>query len=203
MRHTTNAAIAATFVTVLVAGSVLGLAAPAQAHNYLVASNPTAGSTLTELPAQFSVTTNDTLPNLAGNGSGFGLEIIDSSGLYYGDGCVTVKGPAIYSDAAIGAPGTYRLVWQVISTDGHPVSNEFTFQWAPTGDFTASVGSKTPGDCNGLYSRSGAGATSAPQVNSTPIALIDVIWIGGTVLAVGIAIAAGLFMFRPRAGRED
>ena len=42
----------------VVAAAVLGFAAPAQAHNYLVSSTPTEGSSLTEPPAEFCETAN-------------------------------------------------------------------------------------------------------------------------------------------------
>jgi copper resistance protein C len=183
-------------------GSVLGPASPAFAHNYLVTSTPEAGSTATELPKQFSVTTNENLDDLNGNGSGFGIDIIDAAGLYYGDGCVKIDGPTLSTDPVIGAAGKYRFVWQVISDDGHPVSNEFTFEWAPSADFVPSVGSKKPGDCNGLYARSGVAETSAPT-NNQPIAPSDVLWIGGIIVAVGVAVGAVLLFVRPRARRED
>jgi methionine-rich copper-binding protein CopC len=37
-------------------GAVLGLAGPAQAHNYLIASTPEVGGTLTALPKAFEIT---------------------------------------------------------------------------------------------------------------------------------------------------
>lgn len=175
--------------------AVLVTAAPAQAHNYLVASTPEAGETLTALPEHFSVTTNENLLDLGGNGSGFGIEVIDADGLYYGDGCVTVEGPTLSTVAAIGEPGTYRLVYQVVSADGHTVSDEFTFEWAPTGDYEASAGSATAGDCDGLYTR-GDGAQAPAEAAS--VDLSAVLWIGGALLAVGIAVGVTLIVVRPK-----
>ncbi len=56
----------------------LAVATPAQAHNYLVASTPAAGSTISEVPESFSVTTNEALLDLSGDGSGFAIEVTDS-----------------------------------------------------------------------------------------------------------------------------
>ena len=173
----------------------MGAAAPAVAHNYLTASNPVAGETLTELPAEFFVTTNDALLDLGGDGSGFGIEIIDADGLYYGDGCVTVEGPSVYTVPALGEAGTYRLVYQVVSADGHTVSDEFTFDWAPGAEFAASAGSATPGDCNGLYAR-GDGAEGAAEAASIDLSVV--LWVGGALLAVGIAVVVTLIVLRPK-----
>jgi len=175
--------------------AVLLTATPASAHNYLVSSTPTAGETLTALPEHFSVTTNEPLLDLGGDGSGFGIEIIDANGLYYGDGCVTVEGPTVYTMPEIGEAGTYRLVYQVVSADGHTVSDEFTFDWAPEAGFVASAGSATPGDCNGLYSR-GDGGEQKPDAAS--VDLSTVLWIGGALLAVGIAVVVTFIVLRPR-----
>jgi len=175
--------------------AVLLTATPASAHNYLVASTPAAGETLTALPEHFSVTTNEPLLDLGGDGSGFGIEIIDANGLYYGDGCVTVEGPSVYTLPEIGEAGTYRLVYQVVSADGHTVSDEFTFDWAPGAEFAASAGSATPGDCNGLYAR-GDGSDSKPDAAS--VDLSTVLWIGGALLAVGIAVVVTFIVLRPR-----
>jgi methionine-rich copper-binding protein CopC len=177
--------------------TVLLTATPASAHNYLVSSTPQAGETLTALPEHFSVTTNEPLLDLGGDGSGFGIEIIDENGLYYGDGCVTVEGASISTVPAIGEAGTYRFVYQVVSADGHTVSDEFTFDWAPGAEFAASAGSATPGDCNGLYSR---GEVTDETADAASVDLSTVLWIGGALLAVGIAVIVTFIVLRPRTG---
>ncbi|MCU1581739.1 MAG: copper resistance protein [Microbacteriaceae bacterium] len=180
-------------VAVIAVGSVVGIAAPAQAHNYLVQSTPSAGEVLTSLPARFSIITNDVLLNVA-HGSGFALQVRDQAGLYYGDGCVSVNGPGMSTAAALGAPGRYTVVWQLISTDGHTVSDEFTFTWKPaSADAVVSTGSKSAPDCHGTLSPNGAAnlpaaPTPAPSAASQSEALSTVLWVGGAILAVGIAV---------------
>lgn len=190
--------LALAVVGVLVAAvPVLGLAVPAEAHNYLLKSTPAAESTITELPAQFTITTNEPLLNLDGAGAGFALQVIDANGLYYGDGCLTVADATLTGAAAIGAAGLYTVRWQVVSADGHTVSDEFTFTWAPTdsnAESAASAGSKAPGTCGGAS----GGAAPLPQA-AAPSAtadadLGDVLWIGGAVVGVGIAIAVTMIL---------
>jgi copper resistance protein C len=191
----------ATIVALLVGFSVLGLVAPAQAHNYLVSSTPSDGETLTQLPAHFSVTTNDALLDLKGDGTGSGIEVRDADGLYYGDGCVTVEGPSVFSTPAIGKPGTYTLIWQVISSDGHPVSDEFTFTWAPTGSYTETAGTKEPGDCNGLYLRNGDKSAAGNATATTTVPLGDVLWVGGALAAIVLAGLVTFLIARPKRTR--
>ncbi|MCU1525689.1 MAG: copper resistance protein CopC [Microbacteriaceae bacterium] len=188
----------AAFAALVATVSVLGLAAPAQAHNYLVASTPAAGSVLTELPPEFSVTTNDVLLNIGGNGAGFALQVKDAAGLYYGDGCVAIDGPSISTAAALGAPGTYTIVWQVISTDGHTVSDRFDFTWKPTaGDAKVSKGSTTAPDCHGTLkpnssTQPDSSSPTTPAVSEETLS--TVLWIGGAVLVVGVAVVVTLLV---------
>ena len=191
---------------------VLGLAAPAQAHNYLVSSTPAAGETLTELPEEFSITTNEALLDLGGEGAGFALEVIDADGLYYGDGCTTVAGDTMSVPAAIGAAGDYSVIWQVVTADGHTVSDEFTFTWAPTGASVASEGSTEPQRCDtagegtttddpaveptegSTEPGAATGDTDGDSTTAPAVNVGDVLWIGGTVVVVGLAIGITLLV---------
>ncbi|WP_213815075.1 copper resistance CopC family protein [Glaciihabitans sp. dw_435] len=187
------------FGGLVAAATVLGTATAAQAHNYLVSSSPAANQTLTELPATFEITTNEDLLNLDGKGAGFALRIVDAKGLYYGDGCVTVKNATMSVAPQIGAAGSYTVIWQVVSADGHTVSDEFPFTWAPA-DASApvSTGTTTPQTCGGT---SGGAAPAVPE-STAPAAsaapanadLGDVLWIGGAVVAVGLAIGVTIFV---------
>jgi len=199
MAHQRTRVSALLAVSALVAaGSVLALAAPAQAHNYLVSSTPEAGSTLTVLPEEFSVTTNDTLLDLAGNGAGFGILVQDADGTYYGDGCFTISGASLSTGASLGPAGTYTLTWQLVSTDAHPVSDSYEFEWAPEGDAVASDGSAEAPTCEGenTVSEPGDGEETEPVDEAGLYAALP--WIGGAVLAIGLAIGLTLFLVRPR-----
>jgi methionine-rich copper-binding protein CopC len=170
---------------------VLGIASPVQAHNYPVSSTPKAGETLTALPAQFVITTNDLLLDLGQNGAGFGLQVTDASGRYYGDGCVKVDGPSMSTAAALGAAGKYTVTWQVVSTDGHTVSDSFEFTWRPPAGFAPTVGGTKVPDCNGTASvntspSTGSGSSGTAVVDGGTLS--TVLWIGGAFLAVATAV---------------
>jgi copper resistance protein C len=180
----------------LVAASVLGIAAPAFAHNFLVSSDPAAGQTLTKLPSKFIITTNEGLLDLSGHGAGFAFDVEDSHHRFYGDGCVTVTGPSMTIAPVIGAPGKYLVVWQIVSADGHIVSNSYTFTWAPTSPQKAAVGTSHPQDCNG---KSGGTAPPDPHLGQDAYAkpsanLGLVLGIGGGVIGLGIILALVLVL---------
>jgi methionine-rich copper-binding protein CopC len=171
--------------------SVLGLASPAFAHNFLVSSTPAIGQTLTRLPSRFIITTNEGLLDLSGHGAGFAFDIEDAAHRFYGDGCVDVNGPSMSIAPAIGAAGKYRVIWQIVSADGHIVSNSYAFTWAPKGTFTPSVGSSHPQDCGG---KSGGTAPPDPHLGqdaaTQPSANLGLVLVGlGVILTLVILLA--------------
>ena len=175
---------------ILVGASVLGFASPAFAHNFLVSSTPAAGQTLTKLPSRFVITTNEGLLDLSGHGAGFAFDIEDAHHRFYGDGCVSVDGPSMSIAPTIGAAGTYKVIWQIVSADGHIVSNDYTFRWAPSGSFTPSVGASHPQDCGG---KSGGTAPPDPHLGQDATKLPSanlglVLGIGGGVIGLGVIL---------------
>jgi len=118
----------------------LCVATPAYAHNQVVSLSPEANSTLTTSPVSISVTTGDELLDLGGAGRGFAVAVTDSSGLFYGDGCVSVEGGTMTSVVDLGEQGTYTITYQYVSADGHSLSDRYTVRFEPTGSHTPSVG---------------------------------------------------------------
>lgn len=185
----------------LAIGLAVADATSASAHNYLVSSTPADGETLTALPEEFVITTNDDLLALGSDAGGFALQVQDAEGLFYGDGCVAVAGPSMTAAAALGAPGSYLLTWQVVSIDGHTVSGQIPFTWTPDDITESTVGSATAPVC-------GEAAQEQPEPDATdePIAPApdtaeedapvanDLLWIGGAVVAVVIAAAATMLV---------
>jgi methionine-rich copper-binding protein CopC len=189
--------VAATGVALTLALPLAAGAAPS--HNVLIASTPEANETLTELPPEFSITTNEDLLALPGS-KGFALEIQDAAGAYYGDGCVEVAGPTMSAAAALGEPGDYTVLWQAVSEDGHSVSGSIPFTWAPADDVEPSTGSAAPPVCGEAATptptpSATASPTSEPTAEPAPASGIDlatVLWIGGILLAIAIAVAIGI-----------
>ncbi|CAN5306024.1 hypothetical protein BH11ACT4_BH11ACT4_10970 [soil metagenome] len=187
-----RAAILAAVGALVVAAPVLGNPSPAQAHNYLVDSTPASGETLTTLPDVFEIRTNGPLLVLGGSTGGFALEVRDAAGAYYSDGCVTVEGPSMTEKAALGDAGQYTVLWQVVSTDGHTVSGQYDFTWAPAPGQVVSEGASTPPDCNGTAGRDAPAPTGTAEPPRADADLGDVLWISG---AIGAVLVAALVTF--------
>ncbi len=162
---------ATALVTVLaLAGVSLAAAAPAAAHSFIVASSPAEGATISEVPEKFSVTANELLLDLNGDGSGFAIQVVDAAGLYYGDGCTVVSGSTLSMGATLGNAGDYRVYWQVISADGHVVSGEFPFVWAPGEAAVNTPGLGAPPVCGAaeVEPTPTPSATAEPEETSEP-----------------------------------
>ncbi|GAB2448815.1 methionine-rich copper-binding protein CopC [Conyzicola lurida] len=217
--------IAVAGLSVAVAGvAVLGFAAPAQAHDVVVASTPAQGETLTALPEAFSLTMNETLVVSEGTEANFGIRITDAAGLFYGDGCLSFVDATMSTGAYLGAPGTYTVVWQFVSSDGHIVSSSgsgyspISFTWQPAADAVATVGSATAPVCGVTEvgtatpspdptmstqetpaetpSPSATAATEPSDADASTSSTL--LWIGGAGLAVVAAVVVTLLLVRPK-----
>lgn len=159
---------AALLAAAALAGMSLVAAAPAVAHSFIVASSPAEGSTISEVPEKFSVTANELLLDLNGDGSGFAIQVVDAAGLYYGDGCTLVSGSTLSMGATLGNAGDYRVYWQVISADGHVVSGEFAFVWAPGAGVVNTPGLAAPPVCGESAVEPTPTSTPEPEQTTEP-----------------------------------
>lgn len=198
-----GAGIAATLA--VVGGAVLGLAAPASAHNYMIASTPKVNGTLTALPKAFEITTNDKLLDIDDTNSGFAYRIVGPDGKYYEDGCLAVDGPSMTTTAALGASGEYTVEWQIVSADGHTVSDEYRFRWDAPAGFEPATGSAKPPVCATAGSTASTPAdTTGTASGSTDSAASDALWIGaGGIVLVGLVVALLLLVRRRPAPAAD
>jgi hypothetical protein len=171
---------------------------PAWAHSQLVASTPSEGATLTELPREFSVTLNERVLTDAGT-SAFALRVTDASGQYYGTGCLDILEATVSTPATIGPAGSYTLEWQVVSADGHTVGGEIPFEWAPAGEFEPAAGSAEAPRCGDDPSvTADESADTHHDADPAPIAIGDVLWIVGAVLIIAVGVTVALLATRRR-----
>lgn len=203
-RRLTTVALAATVAI----GGVFAFAAPASAHDFVVGSTPASGDTLTELPSAFAVTANEPIVDFVGDGTGFGIQVTDAAGRFYGDGCISLVDATMSMPATLGAAGDYTMVWQLISSDSHPVSGSIPFTWAPPAGSTPSAGSAKPPTCGDTEAipepemttqadepSDAATATPAPASDDATGTLL---WLGGAALAIVAAIGVTLLLVRPK-----
>jgi copper transport protein len=142
-------------VTAVVA--VLILAAPAGAHAVLLQTSPASGQTYPSAPKVVQLLFDENVQVGLG-----GIRLLDSKSdrITTGKPTQTLGGKQVSVSVPALKDGTYVVTWRVISADGHPVQNAFTFS---VGQATA-VGSQA----NAL-----ANAALAKQAGSRPVGIIN------------------------------
>ena len=112
----------------LAAGLLLAVAGPALAHSLLLESAPGAGATLAASPSTLMLRFNNRIEKPLSR-----VRLVDASGAPQ---ALTLSPNAGGADRLVATmpplgPGTWRVEWQVLSTDGHVVAGRFQFTVAP------------------------------------------------------------------------
>lgn len=181
-----------TFVLGLVATlALLVVPTSASAHAQLESSDPADGATLAALPETVSVTLNEDV------GSGAVLRVLDSSGVRVDDDQVTTAGRRVLVGVRPGssAAGAYRIVYRVVSADGHPVSGEIGFRVQPSGDASPSTepsaGAADPSAASGSTQQD----VTITDVEDDPSQKWAPLWVMGFLV-----ISSALLVYIVRAG---
>jgi hypothetical protein len=139
------------------------------AHDYLVGSDPKSGAVVTQPLQTVSLTFNDRVLDLSGDGSSSLVTVTgpDAGARHFETGCATIADRVVSAPVALGAAGSYTLTYQVVSADGHTVSNSLKFTYQPPAGAVAAAGSDTAAcGAKAPVSTSSPGAT-APAVQPT------------------------------------
>ncbi|PZT98950.1 MAG: hypothetical protein DI630_17925 [Gordonia sp. (in: high G+C Gram-positive bacteria)] len=118
-------------------GLVLASASTASAHEALSSTNPAEGATVTELAAVELVFTDEILDEPTSGRT----EVLGPDGRNYETDCAQIDGAVMTTAVALGAAGEYRVLWRAVSGDGHPISAEYSFTYAPPAGAVAAAGS--------------------------------------------------------------
>ena len=97
---------------------------PASAHAVLVQALPGVSKILYKAPTSVTLTFDDDLINLSGSNQ---IQVFDSKKRRVDLGVTQLSGATITAKVKILSLGTYRVVYRVLSADGHPVSSSYYF----------------------------------------------------------------------------
>ncbi|MGH1550017.1 copper resistance CopC family protein [Leifsonia poae] len=190
------AGIAAAAALVLVPASV------AAAHDYVVSSDPAADSTVTTPLESVTVTFNDRVLDLSGDGSTNLLTVTGpgTEARHFETGCATVADTKVSAPVALGAAGSYTVTYQVVSADGHTVSESYPFTYQPPAGTKAAQGAEaspcgasapSAAATEGAAGSGGGSTASATATASTPQPTAAS---NGTDLGLVIGIAIGIVL---------
>lgn len=109
--------------------AVFGFAAPAYSHDQVIETTPAVDEQTSDNPVTVEIVTSGQLLDLGGNSAGFAITVTDANGLFYGNGCVEVAGPALSTVVEMGTSGPYTVTYQYVSSDGHTLSGSYSFDY--------------------------------------------------------------------------
>ncbi len=154
-----------------IAGAVLGLAAliaamvftatPASAHARLEVTSPKDGSSLTATPPEVMLRFNEPIQK------DLSQVTVTTGSKDATSGKIQIEGNSVYQPLKSSLkPGSYKIVYKVVSADGHPISGTFSFSYdPPEGDSGAGAdpSATTPSATSGS-----ATPTQEPSSSSAP-----------------------------------
>lgn len=204
MSHTLHkslpARVWALLAALLIAGGIIAMApSPAHAHDELLGSDPAADATLDALPAQLALTFSAEIADDAGASV---VEVTDDAGASLVDGAPTVQDNVLTQPLAGETSGTVKVLWKVVSSDGHPISGEFSFTVTGTPTPTPTE-TATPAPTETVTPMPTATATVAPTPSEEADSTFGDVWpwVIGAILLAGVA-GAVLYLLVSRARRE-
>ena len=159
----------------------LAISQPANAHDELVSQSPAQGETVSAGVIDIRLEFSD--PPLAlEDGSGNEIFVTGPNGAIKYAGCLPIEGNFGVLTADLDQVGTHTVAWRVVSSDGHPISGEFTFDIENSSGYVS--------DAEFIYPDCGNGLISP---NEQPADLYWLLW-----LSLGIVAAAIFFFLRPK-----
>jgi len=166
-------------------GALLGallvvVASPAWAHDELIGSDPAQDAVIDTLPEQIELTFSGILLNDEGATE---MVVRDATGIDLTAGDPELDGVHVIQPLSGEASGVITVQWRVVSSDGHPISDEFTF--------TVGTGDGEPGPTQ----------APAPPLEATD--MTGWLWAGGIAIVVVVGILLALFLSRSRPAHED
>ncbi|WP_369052392.1 copper resistance CopC family protein [Kineococcus terrestris] len=175
----------------------LALAAPALAHDRLVASSPADGDVVGTAPDTVDLEMSETPLAL-----GTLVEVTGPGGLVSTGEPRVVDSTVSQSLGAERPAGTYEVQWRVTSSDGHPVSGSFTFE--ATGALAESTATE-PAEPTAPAETPAAESPADEPVSADPAAGLGGSGTGALVgvLAAVVVVLAGVgAVLRTRRGRR-
>lgn len=188
-------AVAALIVAAAV-GAAFGGAQAASAHDSLISATPSADetvSTASEVELTFSA-------NLLGADGGNEVIVVGPDARHYETDCAALAGDTVTTPVQLGPGGEYQVTWRVVSSDGHPISGTYAFDYTPAAGEPAATGAGTS-PCASVASsqESDAADTAAPAQG--PSGLVIGLSVGGVAVIV-VAVVVFLLL-RTRRGEDD
>ncbi len=145
--------------------------------NTLVATSPTAGSTLSSAPSAITISVESSLMDL-----GHQISVTDPSGSRVDDGTLTIADTdAIIGMKTISNAGIYTVNYVLLSDNDTPLEGSFTFNYSPPSEVTPEA-----------VATSSSSATTSAESNGSDFGT-NLFVVGLLILSLGILFALALY----------
>lgn len=162
----------------LTAVAMLATATPASAHNVLISTDPAKNASLETGPARITLTFDAPVQG----GDINQVAVTGPDGSRWAEGSVAVSGNVVTAPVRpLGPAGVYTVGFRILSADGHPVEDQYTFTLTKAGNGTPATASAA------------TGTSSSGGSGGVPVW----VWIVGALVLLAIGLALAL-----RTGRE-
>lgn len=203
-RSVVPAVVAALFLTTF---AFLASPQPAAAHDALVSSDPAADSTIEVVPAAmtltFSAAPMDEVDATA-------VQVLDATGASVTAGAPSLDGAVLTQPLlTTAAAGEYRVIWRVLSGDGHPISGEFAFTAMATSmieapPVTAEPTTAPADDAAPAPTTEATADAPTPDAESAAETSFSPAWIVAAIVAVILlGVLAAMFVLHRRRRADD
>ena len=172
--------------------ATLASASAASAHDVVESTNPANGSTVASLPANLSITLDNT-PGALGSS----IQVKDASGKDWAQGSVQVVDHVVTQQLKAGGPaGKYTVLWRLVSSDSHPIEGTFSFT------ASGAAGGASAGDGSAANTAAAPAQTTTAAPAAQPGAGFP--WgIVVTIVVLVLAVAALGILARRRLNRAE
>lgn len=164
---------------VLAAIAMVTTATPASAHNVLISTDPAKNASLETGPARITLTFDAPVQG----GDINQVAVTGPGGTRWAEGSVTITGNVVTAPVRpLGPAGVYTVGFRILSADGHPVEDQYTFTLTKAGNGTPATASAATG--------------TSPSGGSSGVPVW--VWIVGAVVLLVIGLTLALRMGRER-----
>lgn len=162
---------------------------PASAHDELTAVSPEPGSALSTAPEELELTFSGEIMDI-----GHQVQVTDSEGRSVTEGPPEPEGNRVVQPLAEGGTEdeTYRVVWRVVSGDGHPIEGTF--------DYDVGSGAEPSGEPTAAAEDPAAGAQDAADRASSGNVPLWLVAVAGGAVALAVLGLVSLVSRRRRKG---
>ena len=181
-------------------GAAFVVASPASAHDELLSSDPAADATLDALPAQITLTFSGLISTEAGANE---IAVTDASGASLVDGAPVVSDTIVTQKLAGEASGSLTVLWKVVSSDGHPISGEYSFTVTGASTPTPTPTTSATPSASPTQTVQTPTETATPPVAPEEDASSDGVWPWVIGAVIVLAIAGALIYLLTSRGRRE